>query len=213
MKNYKIKIKLDSDTLIGSAEGYGATIDSDVVFDNCGLPYIPAKRVKGILKNAAFDLKNILDNAKINLNIDIDKIFGKIGTTGETSLFLSNLCLINLENTKDCIEFNKISFDSVIDYFTSVRRQTSMETNKRVAKKHSLRTLRIVKKGFEFIGDIQFNEEYMALFALICQTARKMGTARNRGLGNITVTLLNPADNISLNETGIKLLEDAKCTN
>ena len=44
----KITIKLLSDALINSGEGFGAIIDSDVVFDDIGLPYIPAKRIKGL---------------------------------------------------------------------------------------------------------------------------------------------------------------------
>lgn len=47
MAVFTFNLELLSDTLIGSGEGWGATIDTDVVFDDFGLPYIPARRVKG----------------------------------------------------------------------------------------------------------------------------------------------------------------------
>ncbi len=52
-KTYKVQIQLLSDTLIGATEVYGAIIDKDSVFDEVGLPIIPGKRVKGILRAEA----------------------------------------------------------------------------------------------------------------------------------------------------------------
>ena len=51
MMNHKINVKLKSDALIGSGEGFGAIIDTDVVFDEVGIPYIPGRRIKGCLKD------------------------------------------------------------------------------------------------------------------------------------------------------------------
>ena len=39
MKTLTIELKLLSNTLIGSGEGFGAIIDTDVVFDETGIPY------------------------------------------------------------------------------------------------------------------------------------------------------------------------------
>ena len=69
MLNYQIKIILKSDTLIGSGEGFGSIIDTDVVFDDLGIPYIPAKRVKGIMLESAEELNEMFH--VLNKNIDI----------------------------------------------------------------------------------------------------------------------------------------------
>ena len=45
-----LKVKLKSYTLCGSGEGRGL-IDSDIVFDRHGIPFIPGRRVKGLLVN------------------------------------------------------------------------------------------------------------------------------------------------------------------
>ena len=44
-KEHIVQIQLLSDTLIGTAEGYGTVIDKDSVFDEVGLPIIPGKRI------------------------------------------------------------------------------------------------------------------------------------------------------------------------
>ena len=47
----KIEMKLLSDAIPGSGEGLAGIIDADITYDEYGIPYIPAKRIKGILKD------------------------------------------------------------------------------------------------------------------------------------------------------------------
>lgn len=46
MKSYTIEIQLISDAIIGSGEGFGSLIDTDIVFDGLGVPIIPARRIR-----------------------------------------------------------------------------------------------------------------------------------------------------------------------
>ena len=63
MATYTIQIELLSSTLIGSGSGFGATIDADVMLDECGVPYIPVKRIKGCLKDAAEELLDMFERS------------------------------------------------------------------------------------------------------------------------------------------------------
>lgn len=54
----KITIELLSDICIGSGESYNSVIDTDVTYDDYGLPYIPAKRIKGCIREAGLELKD-----------------------------------------------------------------------------------------------------------------------------------------------------------
>lgn len=54
-----LKIVLQSDLCAGNGESIGNTIDTDVCMDAAGLPYIPARRLKGCLKQAAFDIEKM----------------------------------------------------------------------------------------------------------------------------------------------------------
>ena len=49
----KLCIVLKSDMCVGSGDGFSSGIDLDVCYDGDGLPIIPARRIKGCLKDAA----------------------------------------------------------------------------------------------------------------------------------------------------------------
>ena len=55
----KIKIKLLSDLCTASGETHNSLIDLDVVYDEYGLPYIPAKRLKGCIREAALEMQEL----------------------------------------------------------------------------------------------------------------------------------------------------------
>jgi CRISPR-associated protein Csx10 len=212
MKKYKLELFLESDTLVGSAEGYGSTIDTDIVFDEVGLPFIPSKRIKGILRNSAEDLRDMFNEAKIDILISTDDIFGWVGETNATKMFLSNLYPAEYELTKSNLKNSQVrmSKEDVLEYFTSIRRQTSVEKETRKVKEHSLRTSRVLKGGGSFSGEIEFDEKNENIMGLVCQNARRMGTKRNRGLGKISIKLTGDND-LPLNDRSIKFIEEAKC--
>lgn len=58
-KSMKIKIKLLSDLCTASGETHNSLIDLDVVYDKYGLPYIPAKRLKGCIREAALEMQEL----------------------------------------------------------------------------------------------------------------------------------------------------------
>ena len=52
----KIWIELLSDLCVSTGESYNSYIDTDVVYDDYGMPYIPGKRIKGCIREAALEL-------------------------------------------------------------------------------------------------------------------------------------------------------------
>ena len=74
-----LKIVLQSDLCAGNGESIGNTIDTDVCMDAAGLPYIPARRLKGCLKQAAFDIEKMsVDEKKEEAEQEHRKIQEKI---------------------------------------------------------------------------------------------------------------------------------------
>ena len=53
----KLIIELLSDMCTTSGDGHNSTVDMDVVYDIHGIPYIPAKRIKGCIREAALELR------------------------------------------------------------------------------------------------------------------------------------------------------------
>ena len=52
-KEQQLIITLKSDLCAGSGYSYAGIVDSDLCYDIYGIPYIPAKRLKGCLREAA----------------------------------------------------------------------------------------------------------------------------------------------------------------
>lgn len=212
-KNYTIELTLKSDALIGSGEGYGAIIDSDIVFDDLGIPYIPAKRIKGCLRASADELSEIFRSAKIDYPVKISKTFGCPGQKQATPVYFSNLVIKEYEKSRKWLEYLTqeysaiLSKESILSTFTEIRQQTAIDEKEGVADEHSLRTIRVLKKGLTFSGEVLIEDDSVTKsLALACLNLRHLGTKRNRGFGEVEVKLLDGAN--SLSDLALKELEE-----
>jgi CRISPR/Cas system CSM-associated protein Csm3 (group 7 of RAMP superfamily) len=184
-KSFKMQILLLSDSLIGNAEGYGATIDKDSVFDEVGLPVIPGKRVKGILREQAELLEKFG-----NISSPVKVLFGDTGITDKNTEYLSvsNFSItdydLNQQYLKYLIQEKEISRSEIIEYFTCLRMMTKIDDDG-IAAETSLRTNRVLKKGLCFIGELIFDENQIVDFKKIASLTRRIGSIRNRGFGHI----------------------------
>ena len=221
MKTYFIELILESPCLIGSGEGFGSLIDSDIVFDRLGIPYIPAKRIKGCLRNSAIEVCEMFSQSGINIfDLSEEKsenkfkivsnVFGKPGSQNNAPVYFSNLIIKDYEELAKWLKYlgekyNKMfNRESIINQFTETRQQTSIDEESGTAKEHSLRTIRVAKKELIFEGTIDFEEEREEMIKLIyfsCENFRRFGTKRNRGLGKVKCELYENKNKINfLNE-------------
>lgn len=213
MKKYKLIIKLLSETLPGSGEGLGANIDLDVVLDNLGIPYLPAKRIKGVLRDALQDTIEMLAQSSINFSNknNSSEILGKAGQSNSSNFYLSNLYLSEYHEAKEWLNFLKNQYSNIFskdvyeNYFTEIRHQSTINDDG-VTKDGSLRTFRVLRKGLTFEGIIEMAEEDVKIIALACANIRNIGMMRNRGFGLINCALFDiEGNNITepaLNELG-----------
>ncbi len=199
MKEYTIKIEIESPTLLGSGEGWGSIIDSDIAFDKLGLPYFPAKRLKGLLRESAQEVIEMFKEAGIDISLNVDDLFGKPGQKESTPVFFPNLYLSEYEEIKKWLNWtlnkygNVLSSELIIETLTETKQQTAID-EKGIAKPHSLRTVRVLKPGLTFEGKIEIeneNVQLVNLLALACMNLRHVGTNRNRGFGRISCVLMD----------------------
>lgn len=209
----KIKITLCSDLCTGSGESKGNTIDIDIAADRWGLPYIPARRLKGCLREAAEYLEKITggqqfdyDGKQIVLTGEtIKTLFGTAEKEGCIAIHsaypegVENMrAYLDFVRAKDssepeCLKINALS-ENITRIFTYVRGNTSINEDG-TAEKGSLRYTRVLKRTIEKDGSsfpLVFNAEimlsddqYKEEFACICKALRHIGTRRSRGLGNV----------------------------
>ncbi|MEQ8171934.1 MAG: RAMP superfamily CRISPR-associated protein, partial [Candidatus Eremiobacterota bacterium] len=201
--------KLLSNTLIGSGEGFGAIIDTDVVFDETGIPYIPARRIKGCLRDSAMDVKDMFQIAQINFPLNIEDTFGRVGDEKECSIYFTNLVIKDYEINKQWLNYftgykqygTLFTTENIVNFFTDIRQQTSIDDKTGVAKENSLRTSRFIKKGHKFYGELHVEDDInIDTLALACMNLRHIGTKRNRGLGEVECKLFDGTKEISLIE-------------
>ena len=205
----KLKIILESSILPGSGSGAGAMIDNDVIFDDQGIPYIPAKRIKGCLRDAALEVLEMFCVNPANKPLtgfseeDIKDLFGRPGNEKKSPVTIGNLFIENHKETSLWLEFllaqknSIISVEKIKTQFTELRTTTAINDKTGVARNHSLRTSRYLKKGLVFNGDLDLDisattdrqDVWLKILSFACANFKTMGTRRNRGTGDILCTL------------------------
>lgn len=209
MQKYKIRVEFTSPSLPGAGEGWGSVIDTDVIFDSWGLPYLPARRFKGALKGSALEVVEMLAQSGIEIFPDciIAKTFGQRDKEGQVDF--SNLHLPQYQEVSAWCRWamqeysNVLSPEVMINTFTEIRQQTAINEYG-VADDYSLRTIRVLKADITFEGLVSIyknnHDDYgdvVKLLALACANLRQLGTMRNRGLGQVRCSLWCNGSNVS----------------
>lgn len=158
----------------GSGLAAGAETDALVIKDKNGLPYIPGRTIKGLVRQAVEELamlKGIGHNAS--------KAFGDEGASPST-LFFSNAVLSDAE---------AILKDHLQSQLFSETANTAIDTNG-IAKRGSLRRTETVvpcRLHGRILG-IPTEEDKAAIVESMAYI-KHIGLHRNRGLGRCTFTV------------------------
>lgn len=196
-KQGEIHITLYSDLCSGNGYSYYGTIDSEAEHDTFGIPFIPAKRLKGCLRECA---KLLSESGLWEESTDpLNYLFGVSGDDSTKGIRIENAYISGYEQIKvglKLLQENKeikkyISSDEVLDLFSDVKAQTRMENG--VADDNSLRFTRIIhqfspfdkENRLEFIAKVEYPDGQEDKLKQICKALRHIGMNRNRGLGCI----------------------------
>lgn len=191
----KIRIQLKSDLCTYSGEGYNATVDTDVVYDRYGIPYIPAKRLKGCIREAGMEL--------VDFDIIDEKVFKELfGTEGDapSAFLLSDAYPENYDSMVHDLKAapKRYTAQQVLDLFTYTRYQTAVSLESGAADKTSLRSMRVVKEGMVFETEISWREtlsnteqEKKEALKKAVSVVKHIGCSRTRGLGLVDMSLVD----------------------
>lgn len=188
----KITIKLLSDLCTASGETHNSMVDTDIVYDEYGIPYIPAKRIKGCIREMALEMMEI---GFISLSQYL-KIFGKEGNQ-RAGFSLSNAYIQDYDKTVKVLRALRTSKakalasqQNVLNEYTSTRTQTAVDIETGVADKNSLRTIRVARKGLIFEAECTIaNPKDFEILRQAVSLVKHMGVSRSRGLGLVDMTL------------------------
>lgn len=207
MKHYQMKIELLSDLCVSDGGVYNSALDIDVAYDVFGFPYIPAKRLRGCLRECAQEL--------IDWGIEgsVEDLFGEAGKI--PNIRIGNAYLEHIESKKEEVLNAKGNLifhqQNVLNYFTSIRTQTSIDYESGVAQENSLRTMRVVNKGEVFYADVELEDRWNDFFIMCCKTLRNIGVSRTRGLGEIKISLFQVEKKEQLQVKDCIWNKDADC--
>lgn len=179
------KIEMLSDWHCGTGLTAGADVDLICIKDDYGLPIIPGKTLKGLLKEAAKYYKKY-DNEN-NWNDFLKKSFGE-QTNNESEqsdkgeYFFSNATLS--QKIIDEIKKDKNKKETLYRQISS----TSIDNNG-IAKEHSLRKIEVAIPLTLFAKIDNIKEDDVEKLEKCFKLVKRLGTNRNRGLGRCKFSL------------------------
>lgn len=220
MKRWKLKIILKSDLCTATGEDRPGIINIKTALEN-GIPYIPAKRIKGCLLEAG---KEMQENGVIEKE-SLERIFGTIGAERTEGIYVEDAQLsfvpdeLGLDRrdgmpsssgqktsnygkdwydglrreARDASSEEKTFLEEIL---TRRRTRTAMEAEKGTAEEHSLRTMQVVPAGIQFEAEIEgdLKEAEEEILKLCVKGFRHLGIGITRGFGEITCRLEKEAE-------------------
>lgn len=193
-KTVDFSVKLLSDMCCGNGQGNGSDVDMCCCFDRFGLPEIPAKRFKGLLREKAL----FLAENNFCSSEEAESLFG--GENGRSSrIRVNNLRIKDADELAEVSD--KYNSREISEVYSEKRYQTAVDKNG-VTKTGSLRIVETVRKGIEFEGRIfvtDFTEADEKIIGGSLKLLRNIGLSKNRGLGEILCENIRFSDGKSFN--------------
>lgn len=181
MRDLNIKIHFFSPWHCGSGLSAGADADSLVIKDIHGLPFIPGKTLKGLIREAVEDYTSLK-----NIDIDLVKAFGKEASSDECipsgKLFFTNAELSAMEK-------QSIISNHVEEYLYNNKVATAIDKETGITKEHSLRTIETTVPCELYATIWHVDDPLAEVIEPALGFIKRMGTGRNRGLGRCKFTI------------------------
>jgi len=164
----KFKIEFFDYWHLGSGVSAGPALDSTVVKDENGLPYVPGKTIKGILR----------EMAEMIGGESTAKIFGEEGSSMGEAYFS------NAELDRDTAAYLAAHPNEAKHLYEKI--SSTKIGNNGIAEDQSLREIEVVVP-LTLWGEIACKEEEKALLSQAMGMVKQIGLNRNRGLGRCQI--------------------------
>ena len=194
---YRYTVTLLSDACCGSGTGNGSDVDVRASFDGCGLPMIPAKRLRGLLRECAFLLIEKYDKDRLV------SLFGESGGQSRLRLGDARLSTDGADNAEELgavLRASGYSVREIESVFGRKRTQTAIDGESGKAKETTLRTLETIPRGTVFSGTFSVSgadETDCELLENAFRLLDAVGMDKMRGLGEVRCTTERLSDSVS----------------
>ena len=190
---------------LGSGQA-DVNVDAEVVHDEAGLPYFPAKRLRGLIYESALEVTemNTPLGSGEELKKELDLLFHH-GMQGDTQLIIPNLYMKDYAEMKADLAYllqaypELFAASDVLEQFTTLRYQTRLDRETGTAADNTLHNMRVVDEGVVFEGEIEVlggDARQFKLLALAFKNLTQAGLKRSRGFGCIDCAMLQRGKDI-----------------
>lgn len=177
-----LQIVFESEWLVAGGDSVLGTADMAAVKDDDGLPFVPGRSLRGVLREA---VALIDDCSRCGWATEL---FGeRLDPSGgrnysEGTVRIGNATLV-AEIAAACADS-----DLRTELYTSVRR-TSL-TDDRVARRHTLREMEVCVPGLILVAAVQVPDRpSLEVVAFAAGLVRSLGHGRSRGLGRCSLAV------------------------
>lgn len=182
--NINYTLTFHTDWHCGSGLSAGADVDALVVKDNEGLPFVPGKTIKGLVREAAQSLRDL---ANLSFNAEQETAwndtFGQENAGDGTPTRISTTFFTNAEMKAE--ERTAIAAENLTAHLYRNISRTAID-DKGIAKEHSLRRMEVTIPC-ELHGEIlHVPDEMVEHLKTALAYIKRMGLGRHRGLGRCT---------------------------
>jgi CRISPR/Cas system CSM-associated protein Csm3 (group 7 of RAMP superfamily) len=199
---FTLNFSLQSYWHIGSGLEGGAYADALVLKNTEGLPYIPGKSIKGLLKEAftvAHQNNWFADAVCDDLLALLFGVEGQGGIAAQGILQISSASLSRTErsffaqNPAAIPNLYKVTYATAIDETTGVAKDTSLRSME-VAVPMDLAVNVAVNTQHPHYGqfDKQINKNMALWLSQVISLITQLGAKRHRGLGKVSVSITSP---------------------
>jgi len=185
MKTLTYKIQFNSFWHTGSGLSSGTESDLVVIKDKNGLPFIPGKTLKGLLREAA-NIINQFDSKLVTKEF-INTVFGEVTdedkntVSKEAQVFFSDAYLS--ENMREHFNANPQHKDLLFKNISSTKINKEGQ-----AEDHSLRQMEVAIPLDLYAELIDMPNEYVTQMEYCFSWVKKLGLNRSRGLGRCEIS-------------------------
>ena len=214
MTTYMLSFTLESDATFGRGDGIPGLVEREIVHDANGFPYLPGKRIKGMLAEECDGLLELLNGLRPGelsiFEAARNWMFGQPGSRIRSQGALIFGQAQFPENLRKAVIGGKMQPDEVLRSLTTIRRQSAIDVFSEAPESHTLRATRVVIRQTPFKAVIEtpraLTKLELALLSASVLHWHRAGSIRNRGRGRLIADLIGP-DGEPVLANGIKLLE------
>ena len=190
MIDIHIKIEFHSPWHCGSGLAAGSDIDALVITDRAGMPFVPGKTIKGLVRQAVeeyIEYSNIARDEKNGKTIAerVRNMFGEESSSDDVrACGTAHFSDANLDNC----EYGAIAADSALraHLFNKVT-STAIDDNG-IARGHSLRSLQTVVPCTLYADICYVDADIVDIVVKSLGMIKHIGQKRHRGLGRCTIS-------------------------